>query len=415
MGGEMTETLSELQERPQVLAAIRPYYEQRSLVKVLTGMRRVGKSTVLKLIAKDLREHGKTDADFFFINCEELRWATHDWQYLAERLQEFAENHSGGYVFLDEVQTIDQWERAVNAIRATERVSLFVTGSNSKLLSGELATFLAGRYVSFQIYPFSFSEFYALKCRLNSTTTQADAFSDYLERGGLPASADGLILKPYEVWQKYLEDIYLAIFVRDIQSRLAVRNSALFLRVLRYLFSEIGHIVTAPNLARSLKESGAEGSKGTILKFITAAEDACLFEAAFICDTKGKQLLKYDRKLYATDHGLRQAVFGNNLSSIDQVLENIVYIELRRRGWKVAVGRVGTKGVDFIADKGPERRYFQVSYLVGGGATEEREFGSLLKIPDNYPKTVLSMDPILRPQKGIEHRNLVEFLLDPAW
>ena len=271
------------------------------------------------------------------------------------------------------------------------------------------------RYVFFQIYPFSFAEFYALKCRLDPATTEAAAFSDYLERGGLPASADGLILKPYEVWQKYLEDIYLAIFVRDIQSRLAVRDSALFLRVLRYLFSEIGHIVTAPNLMRSLKESGEKGSKGTILKFITAAEDACLFEAAFICDTKGKQLLKYDRKLYATDHGLRQAVFGNNLSSIDQVLQNIVYIELRRRGWKVAVGRVGTKEVDFIADKGPERRYFQVSYLVGGGATEEREFGSLLKIPDNYPKTVLSVDPILRPQKGIEHRNLVEFLLDPAW
>ena len=221
-GGKMIETLSEWQERPQVLAAIRPYYEQRGLVKVLTGMRRVGKSTVLKLIAKELREHGKTGADFFFINCEELRWATHDWQYLAERLQEFAEHHSGGYVFLDEVQTIDQWERAVNAIRATERVSLFVTGSNSKLLSGELATFLAGRYVSFQIYPFSFSEFYVLKCRLNPATTQADAFSDFLERGGLPASADGLILKPCKQLLTKVRSFIVTVLSRRLNIRLVL-------------------------------------------------------------------------------------------------------------------------------------------------------------------------------------------------
>ena len=391
---------------------IRPFYDS-DLIKIITGVRRCGKSIILEQINTEI---SKKSTNIIYLDFEDRAVTSNltSWQDIVDYIDNNRDTNELCYVFLDEIQTIDNWSIACKTLRK-HNCSLFITGSNSKLLSGELATFLAGRYVSFQIYPFSFAEFYALKCRLDPATTEAAAFSDYLERGGLPASADGLILKPYEVWQKYLEDIYLAIFVRDIQSRLAVRDSALFLRVLRYLFSEIGHIVTAPNLMRSLKESGEKGSKGTILKFITAAEDACLFEAAFICDTKGKQLLKYDRKLYATDHGLRQAVFGNNLSSIDQVLENIVYIELRRRGWKVAVGRVGTKEVDFIADKGPERRYFQVSYLVGGGATEEREFGSLLKIPDNYPKTVLSLDPILRSQKGIEHRNLVEFLLDPAW
>lgn len=405
----------QLLDRPRALEAIRPFYEQRGLIKVLTGMRRAGKSTLLKLIANDLVQAGRSANDFLFVNCEELQWATMDWRQFGAALEAFVEQHPQGCLFLDEVQTIPNWELAVNGIRTLEKASLFITGSNSRLLSGDLATHLAGRYVTFQVYPFSFAEFFSLVRKSAPEKNAAQAFQLYLERGGLPALATGFIDQPGDVWRKYLEDIYLAIFVRDIQSRLAVRNAALFLRVLRYLFSEIGRTITASNLAKVLKAEGEEGSKPTILKFIEAAKEAFLFEPAYFCDTQGKQLLKYDCKLYATDHGLREAIFGNNRESISQVLENIVFIELKRRGWSVSVGRIGTKEVDFIADKGPERRYLQVSYLIEAGATEAREFGSLRQINDNFPKTVLSLDPLLRPQHGIEHRNLIDFLLDPDW
>lgn len=404
-----------LLDRPRVLEAIRPFYEQRDLLKVLTGMRRTGKSTLLKLIANDLVRAGKSADDFLFVNCEELRWATLDWQQFGAALEDFARKHPQGYLFLDEVQTIPHWELAVNGLRTLETVSLFLTGSNARILAGDLATRLAGRYVTFQVYPFSFEEFFALLHQSDPAKTALEAFTLYLERGGLPALAAGFLQKSDDAWRQYLEDIYLAIFVRDIQSRLAVRNSALFLRVLRYLFSEIGRTITASNLAKVLKAEGEEGSKPTILKFIEAAKEAFLFEPAYFCDTQGKQLLKYDCKLYAADHGLREAIFGNNRESLSQVLENIVFIELKRRGWSVSVGRLGAKEVDFIADKGAQRRYLQVSYLIASGDTEAREFGSLRRIDDNFPKTVLSLDPLLRPQHGIEHRNLIDFLLDPAW
>ena len=405
----------QLLERPRALEAIRPLYEQRDLIKVLTGMRRAGKSTLMKLIANDLVLAGKSADDFLFVNCEERKWASLDWQQFGAALEEFAQAHPQGYLFLDEVQTIPSWELAINSIRTSGAVSLFITGSNARLLSSDLATHLAGRYVTHQVYPLSFAEFFALVRQSRPAATASEAFTLYLERGGLPALAAGFIDKPADVWRKYLEDIYLAIFVRDIQSRLAVRQSSLFLRVLRYLFSEIGRTITASNLAKVLKEEGEAGSKPTILKFIEAAKEAFLFEPALFCDTQGKQLLKYDCKLYAADHGLREAIFGNNLESLSQILENIVFIELKRRGWRVSIGRLGTKEVDFIADKGSQRHYFQVSYLIATGATEAREFGSLRQIRDNFPKTVLSLDPVLRPQFGIEHRHLIDFLLDPDW
>ena len=305
----------------------------------------------------------------------------------------------------------------VNSLRQLKIASIFVTGSNSKLLSGELATYLSGRYVSFEVFPFSFKEF--VLCQNQDNTSSVDEiFNSYLMIGGMPAWVQGFNKRPFEAWQQYLSDLFDTIFIKDIIARRQIRDVELFRKVLRYLFEQIGHPVSIASLYRFLKSEGRAPSKETLANFIDAACEAFIFEKLDFETSTGKQLLVFNHKFYATDHGLRQALFLSNEINIDQILENIVAMELRRRGWKVSVGRVSSSQkpskeleVDFIARKSDQTLYIQVAYLLANRETEEREFGALLSIPDNFPKLVLSLDPILRPQKGIEHKDLRQWLL----
>lgn len=404
--------------RADLLKKIQPFYKDVELVKVLTGMRRAGKSTLFQLIKDDISKSlNLKDNHFLSINFENIRWNSLSIKDIHEKIEHFAKRQSPSFVFLDEIQNIDGWEVMVNSLRQRQIASIFVTGSNSKLLSGELATYLSGRYVSFEVFPFSFKEF-VLCQNQNNIPSVDEIFNSYLMIGGMPAWVQGFNKRPFEAWQQYLSDLFDTIFIKDIIARRQIRDVELFRKVLRYLFEQIGHPVSIASLYRFLKSEGRAPSKETLANFIDAACEAFIFEKLDFETSTGKQLLVFNHKFYATDHGLRQALFLSNEINIDQILENIVAMELRRRGWKVSVGRIPSSHkpskeleVDFIARKSNQTLYIQVAYLLASHETEEREFGALLSIPDNFPKLVLSLDPILRPQKGIEHKDLRQWLL----
>lgn len=405
-----------LVKRQNLIDKIQPFYDDLDLVKVLTGMRRTGKSTLFSLIKRDLMQsHQISEEHFFSINFEDIRWRTQSIEEIHEKILQFAHQYDPSYVFLDEVQNLDHWEILVNSLRQLKCTSLFITGSNSKLLSGELATHLSGRYVSFEVFPFSFKEF--LSCYTEQSKPSInEAFNDYLKIGGMPAWSQGFLNRSFEAWQQYLTDLFDTIFIKDIINRRKIRDVELFRRVLRYLIEQIGHPVSIASLTRFLKSEGRTPSKETLANFIDAACDAFIFEKTDFETSTGKRILAFNHKFYIEDHGLRQALFLSNSLNIDQILENIVAIELRRRGWRISTGRIPDSRkeaeIDFIARKNDQTMYIQVSYLLGNRETEEREFGSLLSIQDNFSKMVLSLDPILRPQKGIEHKDLRQWLLE---
>ena len=404
--------------RSDLLEKIKPFYNNLDLVKVLTGMRRTGKSTLFELIKADISNslHLK-DNHFLSINFEDIHWRSLPLEEIHEKILHFAQQQTPSFVLLDEVQNVDRWEIMVNSLRQHAIASIFITGSNSKLLSGELATHLSGRYVSFEVFPFSFKEF-VLCNKGNSDLSINEIFNTYLTIGGMPAWAHGFSKRPFEAWQQYVSDLFDTIFVKDIISRRQIRDVELFKKVLRYLFDQTGHPISIASLTRYLKSEGRAPSKETLANFIEAACEAFIFEQMNFETEEGKRMLAFNHKFYINDHGLRQALFLSNQINIDQILENIVAIELRRRGWKVSIGRIACAQkpskeleVDFIARKNNQTLYAQVAYLLANKETEEREFGALLSIPDNFPKVVLSLDPILRPQKGIEHQDLRQWLL----
>jgi predicted AAA+ superfamily ATPase len=324
--------------------------------------------------------------------------------YLAlnDHLEAFIENPDESYyLFLDEIQLVDSWERVVNSIRAKGNVNIFITGSNSKMLSGELSTLLAGRYVSFKMFPLSYLEYR----EMNPQNT----FLDYVKEGGMP-----MLRRQETDFEKkaVLEDIYHSVVLKDIVERNNVRNTDLLSRLILYVMSQVGHVFSALSISKYLKSEGRSASPDSILSYLDYCQSALLIDEVPFQDIQGKKILKANEKYYLVDHGLREAIYGNNERDIELILENIVYYELLRRGFKVTIGRNGNKEIDFVATKGEAVEYFQVTYLMAEPSTREREFGAYLGIDDNYPKYVLSLDPVNFTQNGIIHYNLEKWLLN---
>ena len=309
------------------------------------------------------------------------------------------------YLLLDEIQELEGWETMINSCMIDFDVDIYITGSNAKMLSGELATYLGGRYVEFKIYPFSFQE--VLEA-LGEISVQ-DAFRIYLKQGGMPF----LYQFPMDERsvRQYLDDIYSSIILKDIAQRNHIRDLELLKRVLQYFILNIGNPFSTTSITKYLKNEKRTISNETLYNYIDYCKTACLLHLVSREDILGKQVLQFQEKIYLTDHGIREAIFGNNLRDINQVLENIVYLELLRRGYDVTVGRVEQTEVDFVARWGDEKLYVQVSYLLASEETIEREFGSLERIADNYPKYVVTMDEIMRGRNGIKHFHIRDFLL----
>lgn len=396
-------------KRTIYLNRINPFID-KDIIKVITGIRRSGKSVLLQQIQDELVQRGKNKANFIYINFEDLQYESLlNYRELNRELVKRIKQIDGkAYLFLDEIQKVKSWEKTINSLRATYNCDIYITGSNSQLLSGELATEIAGRYVEIKVYPFSFREFLEA---INSDQQNIDRdFTTYVEVGGMPFLS--LIYSDQQACDTYLQDIYSSVVLKDIVDRHAIRNVDLLRRIISYLSSEIGHPISATGIAKFLKSEHRGSSADTILDYISYTCDAYLFTRVPRTDLRGKENLRVNDKYYITDHGLRQTIVGNNQQNIDQILENIIFIELLRRGYHVSVGLNDKKEIDFVAQKGNDKRYYQVTYMLGSQTTIDREFGAYDDIADNYPKYVLSMDKFDMSRNGIIHQNIIDFLLE---
>lgn len=397
-------------ERELYMNKIRPFIG-KDIIKVITGIRRSGKSVMMGLIMKELEKQGVSTSNIINLNFEDMSNAPlQNPENLYDYIKERTEKNSGKtYIFLDEIQEVTNWEKAVNSVRATLLADIYLTGSNSRLLSGELATYLAGRYAQFTIYPFSYKEFLLSKNAADSPSM----FKEYLLLGGMPFLAS-LSYKPEES-AKYQRDLYASVLLRDIVQRNRLRDTELLERIIRYTLSNIGQMFSASSISKYLKSEGRKVANDTVLSYLNACCDAYLFYRFPRLDLIGKKILTVNEKYYVADHGLREAVYGNNIKDIGEVLENIVALELLRRGYKATVGKAKEQEIDFVAEKNNNRIYIQVAYLLADKSTVEREFKVYDKICDNFPKYVLSLDEFDFGQNGIRHENIRNFLLSDDW
>jgi len=393
---------------------IRGFMDQPELIKIITGLRRSGKSVMLELIRLELLAGGIPESNMLVYNFEDMSLRDlKDPGILHDHLKARIEGIKGRvYIFLDEIQEVNNWETCVNSLRFNSDADIYITGSNAKMLVGEYATLLAGRYIEIRIYPFSYREFCTAINEKTYDFSAGDAFRLYLKLGGMPFLVNlGENLESNETGAKqYLRDIYASVVIKDIMKRNSFRDVDLLDRIITYVLANTGKTFSATSIAKFFKSEKRTVAPETILNYLKACEDSYLFAKINRFDVSGKRMLQVNEKYYIADHGLREAVFGYNERDIELVLENIVCIELLRRGYKVSVGRVGNRELDFIGKRDGECIYIQVCYLLAGQETIEREFGVFNEIPDNFPKYVVSMDELNLSRDGIRHRNIREFL-----
>ena len=389
---------------------IRPFINTE-LIKVFTGIRRSGKSVMLELVKNELKKSGVSDKNFLCINFEQFSNSELlDAKILHKRIVEFQKSADGKiYLFFDEIQEVDGWEKCINSCRVDFDCDIYITGSNAKLLSGELATYLAGRYVEFVIYPFSFAEFLEMNRQKNSQIDKSACFTAFLKTGGMPFLAN--FFGDDSAKNQYLMDIYNSVVLKDVVKRNNIRDVDTLERIIAYAFSNIGHIFSATSLSKYFKSEKRNISHDTILNYLKFCADAFLIYKISRYDLEGKKVLTVNEKYYCADHGLREAVFGKNTQNIDQILENIVCLELLRRNFKVFVGKKDESEIDFIAERNGVKIYVQVAYLLASEETVSREFSVYDSIKDNFPKYVVSMDEFDFSRNGIIHRNIRDFLL----
>ena len=400
-------------KRELYIEKIKPFID-KDIIKVLTGIRRSGKSVMLKLIMEELKQNKIDEKQFININFEnlinrELTTADKLHEYILKKASEIKKKC---YIFLDEIQEVKDWEKCINSLRVNEEYDfdIYITGSNAKLLSGELSTYLAGRYVEFVIYPFSFKEFLETLKSIQQDVSTREAFQKYVKFGGMPFLYN--LAFEEEASLQYLKDIYSSIILKDITQRNKIRDTDLLERVISYLIMNVGNNFSATSISKFFKSENRKVSVETILNYIKAAEESFLIYRVSRDDLIGKKVLNVNEKYYIADHGMREAILGSNQRDINQIFENIIYLELLRKGYNVRVGKVDNLEVDFVCTKRNEKIYVQVAYLLASPETIEREFTSLEKIDDNYPKYVISMDEFDMSRNGIIHINIIDFLMN---
>ena len=385
------------------------------LVKVLTGIRRCGKSVMLDLIKEELLASGVESSQIVSINFENMSnahlctaAALHD-----EILRRASEIRGKVYLFFDEIQEVEAWEKCINSFRVELDCDIYITGSNARLLSGELATYLAGRYVEFVIYPFSFAEFIELYHTVCPDADIRQCFNKYLTAGGMPYLSN--LRYDDAASRQYLRDLFNSVELKDIVKRGNIRDVDMLERIVAYITSNIGTTFSATSISKYLKNEGRSISPETVLNYIRACMDAFLFYQVKRQDLQGKKILTVNEKYYVADHGVREAVFGGNRKDINLVLENIVYMELLRRGYTVTIGKAGDQEIDFVCKDQGNKLYVQVAYLLASEDTIQREFGVYGRIRDNFPKYVVTLDEFDMSRDGIRHRNIRDFLLEQKW
>ena len=394
--------------RERYLKLIRPFYNQE-LIKVLIGIRRSGKSVILRQIMDELKKTNIDDSHIIYINFED-----YDYEEYTEpkKLNRYVKNQiiddKKYYIFFDEIQNVDEWEKVVNSLRATQNTSIFITGSNSDLLSSDLATHIAGRYVSFKITPFTFGEVCELSNIVNNGDIE-DAFNDYIKWGGMPQR----FMQQDDISRKtYLNDIYDSIIIKDIVKRFNIKDIDLLNRIVTYILTTPSQVFSPDSLKKYMQSDSRNVSLETLYNYVDYITRANLISKAERYDVRGKRILTGKYKYYLTDLGFTNILSDGKKEQIGAYLENIVYNELIARGFNVNVGTLDNGEVDFIATRFNEKIYVQVTYILSDEKVIEREFGVYKKIEDNYPKYVLSMDKIDLSENGIIHKNIIDWLLN---
>ncbi|MDD2952447.1 MAG: ATP-binding protein [Parabacteroides sp.] len=387
---------------------------QKPFIKVLTGIRRSGKSVILRLLKDKFKERGVEEDHIVYINFESFEWIDiNDAKSLYTYIHSQIKDKDTYYILLDEIQEVKEWEKAVNGFLVDFNADIYVTGSNSKLLSSELATYLTGRTVSFTIMPLSFGEYFQFHhlSPKDEHINKRDEFVKYLRSGGFPAIHTNDY--PYEAIYKIVYDIYSSVILRDTIQRNNIRNFDLLERVVKFVFDNIGNKLNAKNIADYFKSQQRKADLNTIYNYLNALEEAFIIQRVPRYDVKGKEVLQTNEKYFVSDLSLIYAVMGYKDRMIAGMLENLVYLELKRRGYNVFVGKQEEKEIDFIAIRREERIYLQVTYRLSSPSTIEREFAPLLAINDHYPKYVISMDEFFQENiEGVRHCYIADFLLD---
>ena len=397
--------------REKYLSKIRPFYNV-DLIKVITGIRRCGKSVILTQIMDELKATGIKEEQIIYINFELKKYSNiknDDDLYLY--IKEMLNKDIKYYLFFDEIQNILYWEKTINSFKAEykDKVSIFITGSNSDLLSGELATHLAGRYVSFRIFPFTFKEVCKLKGKEDKGIFELEKdFYDYIKWGGLPQR---FVLTSEEEIKTYLMDVYNSIVIKDIIDRFGIKDLDLFNRIVEYIVTTPAQIFSAENLVKYFMSDGKSVTKNTVYNYLEYMVLAMLISKAERYDIRGKRILNGKYKYYLTDLGLGQVMNTNKKPQMGAYLENIVYNESLSRGYDVKIGGLDNTEIDFIATRFDEKIYIQVTFILADENVINREFGAFNGINDNYPKYVISTDKIDMSQNGIIHMNIIDWLL----
>lgn len=376
----------------------------KQIIKVVTGVRRCGKSTLLLQFQEYLRGEGVEERQIIYLNFEKIEnEPLHDYHVLYDYVKSRLQPGKMTYIFLDEIQAVPGFQKAVDSLFVLEQTDLYITGSNAHMLSGELATLLSGRYMEIQMLPLSFAEYYEL-----TGGDRRDAWNRYFQNGGFPYTA---YIEEADIRRDYLQGIYHTVLLKDIVERKKIQDVTLLESVIRFLVDNTGNIVSSKKIADSLTSCGRKTTSATVENYIRALEESFILYRADRYDVKGKQYLKSLEKYYVVDQGLRGLICGGQRRDVGHVLENIVYLELRRLGYQVFIGKVGNQEIDFIAMKEDNRVYYQVSASILDPQTFQREIAPLKMINDHYSKWIVTMDEVPMGEDGIRQINVIDFLL----
>lgn len=383
-------------------------WKDKKIIKVITGMRRSGKSTILNIFREKLISLGVLPQNTLKINFEDLRnEELQDYKTLYNYIIDKSPIDDKFYIFLDEVQLVPQFEKAINSLYLNENYDIYITGSNANLLSSEIATYLTGRYIEIEMFPLSYKEYNDF---IHNQIGEEKNFLNYLKFGGMPYTTE-LNLQQKNIFD-YLKGIFDTVVIKDIIIRNKVKDVQTLYSVIDFLFDNIGNSTSINKISNTLSSNGKNTNAVTVDNYVKYLADSYIVYRVKRYDIKGKEFLKTRGKFYIADIGLRNAVLG--LRNIDQghILENIVFLELKRRGYKVAIGKIGDLEVDFIATNDTEKIYIQVALTVMNEDTLSRELNSLRGINDNYPKLLITQDKMLnKDYQGIKHINIIDFLM----
>lgn len=396
-------------KREMYLKKIRDSYDSE-LIKIIVGVRRSGKSVLMMQIIEEIKEKGIKEDHIIYINFEDYDYTDYTNpkkfnQYVKEQIKDKKKY----YLFFDEIQNVQDFEKVINSFRATMNVSIFITGSNSKVLSGDLSTHLAGRYISIKIMPFTYLEYIDLQKSQGINKEKDEAFSEYIEWGGMPQIYNSTSIQERKM---YLRDLYNTVILKDIVERNTIKDVNLLNRVIQFMMENVGGVISANSITKFLKSDNVTTSVDTVLNYIEYISNSMIVSKASRYNIRGKSVMTLLEKYYLVDLGLLQLKSSPIEKKVGGRLENIVYNELLARGYDVYIGKTDNGEIDFVVDDFGDRFYIQVADFLSSDEVIEREFGAYKNVADNFPKYVITMDKMDYSRDGIIHKNIIEWLTE---